>query len=45
MAGDLDSLLDPATVHAVFKAYDVRGLVPTRSTRRWPAPRVARTPR
>jgi phosphomannomutase len=28
MAGDRDASLDPATVHAVFKAYDVRGLAP-----------------
>jgi len=28
MAGDLDAGLDAGTVHAVFKAYDVRGLAP-----------------
>ncbi|MBJ7359370.1 phosphomannomutase/phosphoglucomutase [Nocardioides sp.] len=28
MAGDPEAALDPATVHAVFKAYDVRGLAP-----------------
>jgi phosphomannomutase len=28
MAGDPETSLDPATVHAVFKAYDVRGLAP-----------------
>jgi phosphomannomutase len=28
MAGEPDASLDPATVHAVFKAYDVRGLAP-----------------
>jgi phosphomannomutase len=28
MAGDRDASLDPATVHGVFKAYDVRGLAP-----------------
>jgi phosphomannomutase len=28
MRGDRETSLDPATVHAVFKAYDVRGLAP-----------------